>query len=89
MPEGKVITALQDRQEIEVALQALARARTEEESQTHLLTLASFGSTVLPIVLRNLDTPDPWMVRALGRVVAQLADRERAAEALRRAIPRS
>lgn len=86
MPEGKVITLFERRQEIEEALLALARARTEEESAAYLEALSQYGSDVLPILIGFLDTPDPWMVRALGRVAAQVEDRPRAVEALRRAV---
>jgi hypothetical protein len=91
MPRGKVVTTLRSRPEIEVALRALARARTEDESRPYLLTLMGYGAAVLPVVLQGLDTLDPWMVRALGRTLAQVQDRRRTAEALRRAIlsPRS
>lgn len=86
MPRGKVITALRDRPQIEAALQALARARTEEEGEPYLQELARWGAAVLPVVVSHLDTPDPWMVRALGRVLSRLQDRPRAREALRRAV---
>jgi hypothetical protein len=86
MPEGKVITTLRFRREIEGALRALAKARTVEEGVPHLRVLANYGAAALPVLLRYLDTPDPWMVRALGRVVAQMEDRARAGAAMRRAI---
>jgi len=86
MPEGKVIRALDHRREIESALQALGRVRTEEENRPYLLALAGYGLDVLPVLLQFLETPDPWMVRALGRVVTQMEDRPRVTEALRRAI---
>ncbi len=91
MSRGQVVTTLRSRPEIEAALRALARARTEEGSRPYLLTLKGYGAAVLPVVLHHLDTPDPWMVRALGRTLAQMQDRRRAAAALRRAIvaPRS
>lgn len=86
MPGGKVITALRDRPLIEAALQALARSRTEEEGEPYLQELARWGAAVLPVIIGHLDTPDPWMVRALGRVLGRLKDRQRACEALRRAV---
>ncbi len=86
MPRGKVITTLHHRREIEAVLDALSRARTEEESHVQLAALAAYGSAVLPVALQFLDTPDPWMVRALGRLLAQIKDRQRAVDALRRAV---
>ena len=86
MVEGKVIGLLRHRQEIEATLAAMARARTEAESRRYLMRLSAYGSDVLPVVVQSLDTPDPWMVRALGRAVAQLDDRRRTIEALRRAV---
>lgn len=83
---GRVLSTLQSRQEIQSALEGLARARTEEESRSFLNALGGYGPAVLPIALRYLDTPDPWMVRALGRTLAQMPERGRAVEALRRAI---
>ncbi|MGB9723512.1 MAG: hypothetical protein ACP5OO_11500 [Chloroflexia bacterium] len=83
---GRVLTTLQRRQEIQDALEDLARARTEGESRALLNVLGAHGLAVLPIALRYLDTPDPWMVRALGRTLAQISERERVVEALRRAI---
>jgi len=86
MPKGKVITTLRDRPAIEQALGALARARTEAETAGPLKTLRRYGPAVLPVVVGLLHTPDPWLVRALGRTLAQLPDGRPAAEALRRAI---
>jgi hypothetical protein len=86
MPAGKVITILQDRPAIEATLETLARARIEPETEAPLQTLRDFGQSVLPVVVGMLNTPDPWMVRALGRALAQLDDRKLAADALRRAI---
>ncbi len=86
MAEGKIIGALAHRREIEAALRAAARARTEAESRRYLERLSAFGNDVLPVVVQALDTTDPWMVRALGRAVAQIEDRWRAVEALRRAV---
>lgn len=86
MGEGKVIGTLTRRREIEAALEAVARARTEAESRRYLERLSAFGGDVLPVVVQSLETTDPWMVRALGRAVAQLPDRRRAIEALRRAV---
>ncbi len=83
---ARIITTLQHRRDIEATLEALAQARTEQESQQALRTLAGYGEEVLPILTLYLDTPDPWMVRALGRAVVQIADRRRAVEALRRAV---
>lgn len=86
MPKAKVITTMQHRREIEEALLALAGSRTEEEGSPYLRALAARGPAVLPVVMQYLDTPDPWMVRALGRAVAQMEDRARAGAAMRRAI---
>jgi hypothetical protein len=86
MPSGKVITTLRDRPAIEATLETLARARTEPETETPLRALRRYGSAVLLAVVGLLDTPDPWMVRALGRALTQLQDRKQAAAALRRAI---
>lgn len=83
---GRVLTTLQRRQEIQAALEGLAQARTEEESRLFLNTLEEHGPAVLPIALRYLDTPDPWMVRALGRTLAQMPEHGQVVEALRRAI---
>ncbi len=83
---GRVLTTLQRRQEIQSALEGLAQARTEKESLLFLNALEEHGTAVLPIALRYLDTPDPWMVRALGRTLAQIPERGRVVEALRRAI---
>ncbi len=83
---GRVLTTLQRRQEIQSALEGLARARTEEESRSLLGILEGYGLAVLPIALRYLDTPNPWMVRALGRTLAQISERGQVVEALRRAI---
>lgn len=86
MPRDKVISVLRDRPEIEATLRALARARTESESRPCLQALAGWGASVVPVIVSMLDTPDPWMVRALGRAISQVRERERAAGALRRAI---
>ncbi len=86
MPKGKVITVLSERPAIEAALEELARARTEEETTAPLQALASYGMAALPVLITHLGTTDPWMVRALGRTLAQLPDVRRAAEALHRAI---
>jgi len=87
MPEmGRVLTTLQRREEIQEALEGLARARTEKESRAFLSALEGHGLAVLPIALSHLDTPDPWMVRALGRALAQISERPVVVEALRRAI---
>lgn len=86
MPEGKIINTLKYRRQIEAAIESLVRARTEEESHPYLRALVNYGAQVLPVLMTYLDTPDPWVVRALGRVFAQLDDRERAGRMLRRAI---
>ncbi|MGC8874737.1 MAG: hypothetical protein ACP5SI_09885 [Chloroflexia bacterium] len=86
MDGRKVIGTLARRREIEAVLEAMARARTEEDSRRYLEQLAAYGRDVLPVVVHALETPDPWMVRALGRAVAQLEDRSLAIEALRRAV---
>lgn len=83
---GRVLTTLQRRREIQSALEGLAQARTEEESRSFLGALEEHGLAALPIALRYLDTPDPWMVRALGRTLAQIPERGQVVEALRRAI---
>lgn len=86
MPKGKVITTLRDRPAIEAELESLARARTEPETEAPLRALRRYGPAVVPVVVGLLNTPDPWLVRALGRALAQLSDPRPAAGALRRAI---
>ncbi|MBN1485491.1 MAG: HEAT repeat domain-containing protein [Chloroflexia bacterium] len=88
MPEGKLITILQHRREIDAALEGLVRSRTEEEGYSHVLALSAYGAASLPVLMNHLDTPDPWVVRALGRVLAQMGppDRKQAGAMLRQSI---
>ncbi|MCC7354831.1 MAG: hypothetical protein IT330_13890 [Anaerolineae bacterium] len=79
---GKIITTLRQRRELEAALRGLCSARDDDELDTRAKELAQQGEPVLDALLRSLNSADPRLIGALGKVATHL-DRARAAMALR------
>jgi hypothetical protein len=69
---GKIITTLRRRRELEAALRALRTARDDDELDAQARALAQQGAPVLAAILRSLDTADPRLIGALGKVAMYL-----------------
>ncbi len=82
---GRIIRTFQRRQEIHSALKALARVRDERERLKQAEALAQYGEEIIPILLRYLDTTDPFLRGAVGLVVSFLP-RETIAPRLREVV---
>ncbi len=69
---GRIIRTFQKHREIRDALKALAHVRDEQERLRRAQALAQHGNALIPILLRHLDTTDPFLRGAMGLVVSFL-----------------
>jgi hypothetical protein len=79
---GKIITTLRQRRELEAALRSLRSARDDYELDAQAKELAQQGEPVLDALLGSLDSADPRLIGALGKVATHL-DRTKVTAALR------
>lgn len=79
---GKIITTLRQRRELEAALRGLRTARDDDELEAQAKELAQQGEPVLDALLRSLNSADPRLIGALGKVATYL-DRAKVTTALR------
>ncbi len=79
---GKIITTLRQRRELEAALRGLRTARDDDELEARAKELAQQGEPVLDALLRSLNSADPRLIGALGKVAVHL-DRAKVTAALR------
>ena len=82
MSSGRVIHSFQERREIDLALQAIARERDEFSREAMARELAARGEAVVPVLLRHLETTNPLLRGAIG-LVAMFLPREIVAPRLR------
>ncbi len=72
MTEDRVIRTFQERRQIDLQLQDLAREQDELVREIKARALAERGEAVVPVLLRNLGTTNPLLRGAIGLVAMHL-----------------
>jgi hypothetical protein len=83
--QGKIITKLRERRQIEAKLHEMVAANSDREFRRQAQNIALMGPQVIPAIVGNLDRADSRLLAAMG-TVATFLDRDEAITALRQAV---